>query len=69
MNTWTESFEARKICIFQHFSAYEQLKFYTQMSWAWQKFNNLDVWPGLHKAYNLHYNNICFSNVLEVLNP
>ena len=32
INTISESFKARKVFIFQHFSFYEQLKFYAQLS-------------------------------------
>ena len=32
INTASESFKARKILIFEHFSFYEQLKFHTQLS-------------------------------------
>ena len=36
--------KARKIFHFQHFSFYEQLKFYAQLSWALKKFYNLRTW-------------------------
>ena len=32
INTSSESFKARKVLIFQHFSFYEQLKFHAQLS-------------------------------------
>ena len=35
INTASVSSKARKFFIFQHFSFYEQLKFHTQVSWAW----------------------------------
>ena len=53
INTISESLQARKVCNFQHFRFYEQLKFRPQLSWAWKKFYNLgpdtawcDVWSG-----------------------
>ena len=33
INTTSESLKARKICIFQHFSFCEQLKFHAQLSY------------------------------------
>ena len=38
INTTHESFKARKIFIFQHWSFNEQLKFHAQLSWAWKSF-------------------------------
>ena len=32
INTTSESFEARNVIIFKHFSFYDQLKFYAQLS-------------------------------------
>ena len=41
INTASESFKARKIVIFRHFTFYEQLKFHAQLSGARKKFYNL----------------------------
>ena len=38
INTKSKSLKPRKLFIFQHFTFYEQLKFHTQLSWAWKKF-------------------------------
>ena len=37
INTKSETLKACKICIFHHFTFYQQLKFHAQVSWAWKK--------------------------------
>ena len=41
INTSSERLKARNTDLFQHFSFYEQLKSYAQLSWARKKFYNL----------------------------
>ena len=43
MNKTAEKLKTRIIFIFQRSSFYEQLKFNSQLSWAWKQFYN---WPG-----------------------
>ena len=50
-NIW--EFESKKLFIFQLVSFYEQLKFRTQLSWAWKKFYNLG--PTRRSAQHAHY--------------
>ena len=40
------SLKAWTVFIFKHFSCYEHLKFYAQLSWARKKFYNLGAWSG-----------------------
>ena len=42
--TTSEHLKARKIFIFKHFRFYKHLKFHAQLSWARQKFYNLEAW-------------------------
>ena len=44
INTTSERLKARNFFICRYFSVYEQLKFRTQLSWAWKKFYNLGAW-------------------------
>ena len=50
INTTYESFKARQILIFQHFSYYKHVKFYAQFGWAWRKFK--DLGPGLRNVFS-----------------
>ena len=43
-NTISERLKARNFFISRYFSFYEQLKFYNQLSWAWNMFYNLGTW-------------------------
>ena len=44
INTTSERLKLRNFFTFRYFSFYEELKFRTQLSWAWKKFNNLGAW-------------------------
>ena len=50
INTISESLKARKVFIFQHFSVYEQLKFYALLSKACKKFYILGAWSQILKT-------------------
>ena len=68
INTTYERLKARNFFNCWYFSFYEQLKFRTQLSWAWKKFFNLGgAWPPVKINFLFLNQNIFCENWKELI--